>query len=68
MDYFIRKICSFSAEKEKDNKEVCTFLTEVKSVLKEIKLDDITLESSPNVHNDQEKTEGNVDLFYRLEK
>lgn len=53
----------FSAEKEKNNKEMCSFLSEVKSVLKEIKLDDITLESSPTVHNEQEKTEGKLLLL-----
>lgn len=57
------KCVSVSAEKEKENKDVCSFFTEVKSVLKEIKLDDVTLESAPtSLNNDQERTEGKVVL------
>lgn len=48
------------AEKEKDNKDVCSFFPEVKSVLKEIKLDDVTLESSPTSVYDKERNEGKV--------
>lgn len=49
------------AEKEKDNKDVYSFFPEVKSVLKEIKLDDVTLESSPTtVYNEQERNEGKL--------